>query len=116
MSLADELRAACSGVKAQEPLFKHTSLAIGGPADFYADVNTFSELVALRKVSQSHKLPVFFLGAGSNLLVSDRGIRGLVIHLQGDFKRTEFNGMKVKVGAGVFMPTLAKQAAEHGLS
>jgi UDP-N-acetylmuramate dehydrogenase len=116
MSLADELRAACPGVKAQEPLFKHTSLAIGGPADFYADVNTLPELIALRKISTSQHLPVFFLGAGSNLLVSDRGIRGLVIHLQGDFRRVDFNGSTVKVGAGVLMPTLAKQAAERGLS
>src|SRR5258706_8724537 len=116
MSLADEIQAACSGVKAQEPLFRHTSLAIGGPADFYADVNTLPELIALRTISHSHRLPVFFLGAGSNLLVSDRGIRGLVIHLQGDFRRVEFNGTKVKVGAGVMMPALAKQAAERGLS
>ncbi len=116
MSLADELRAACPGVKAQEPLFKHTSLAIGGPADYYADVNSLSELIALRKISQTHRLPVFFLGAGSNLLVSDRGIRGLVLHLQGDFRRVDFSGTRVKVGAGVLMPALAKQAAERGLS
>jgi UDP-N-acetylmuramate dehydrogenase len=116
MSLADELRAACPALKTQEPLSQHTSLAIGGPADFYADVHTLPELIALRRVSQSLGLPVFFLGAGSNLLVSDRGIRGLVIHLQGDFRRVEFNGTKVKVGAGVLMPTLAKQAADHGLA
>jgi UDP-N-acetylmuramate dehydrogenase len=116
MSLADELQAACPGVKSQEPLFRHTSLAIGGPADFYAEVNTLPELIALRQITQTHRLPVFFLGAGSNLLVSDRGIRGLVIHLQGDFRRVEFDETRVKVGAGVLMPTLAKQAAERGLS
>ncbi len=116
MSLTDDLRTACPAVKTQESLSKHTSLAIGGPADFYADVNTLEELTTLRRVSQSHGLSVFFLGAGSNLLVSDRGIRGLVIHLQGDFRRIEFNGTRVRVGAGVLMPTLARQAAEKGLA
>src|SRR6266480_2463409 len=112
MSVADEIRAACPGLKTQELLSRHTSLAIGGPADFYADVNSLPELAALRKASQSHRLPVFFLGAGSNLLVSDKGIRGLVIHLQGDFKGITFDGARVKVAAGVMMPALAKQAAD----
>src|SRR5437879_1569219 len=116
MSVADELAAACPGLKTQEPLSRHTSLAIGGPADFYADVNTLQQLAALRHASQSHRLPVFFMGAGSNLLVSDKGIRGLVIHLQGDFKGITFDGTRVKAGAGVMMPALAKQAAERGLA
>jgi UDP-N-acetylmuramate dehydrogenase len=116
MSLADDLRAACPGLKTQEPLSRHTSLAIGGPADFFAEVNTLQELIALRQISKFQNLPVFFIGAGSNLLVSDRGIRGQVIHLQGEFKKIEFKGVRVKAGAGVMMPTLAKQAAERGLS
>jgi UDP-N-acetylmuramate dehydrogenase len=115
-SIESELRTACSCLKTQEPLSRHTSLAVGGPADFYADVNTLSELISLRRITDAHHLPVFFLGAGSNVLVSDRGVRGLVVHLQGDFRLMTFNGTRVKVGAGVMMPTLAKQAAEHGLS
>src|SRR5882672_1526744 len=135
MSLADELLAACPALKTQEPLSRHTSLAIGGPADYYADVNTLEELIAIRKTRREINkdtlaplggrgskgegglaVPVFFIGAGSNLLVSDKGIRGLVIHLQGEFKRIAFNGTRVKAGAGVMMPALAKQAAERGLS
>jgi UDP-N-acetylmuramate dehydrogenase len=116
MSLADELRAACPCSSAQEPLSRHTSLAIGGPADYYAEVMTVDELMALRKVVLQHALPVFFLGAGSNLLVSDRGIRGLVLHLQGEFRRIEFKGNLVKAGAAAMMPMLARQAAERGLS
>jgi len=116
MSVADDLRAACPGLKTQEPLSRHTSLAVGGPADYYADVNSLQELIAIRNISQSQRLLVFFLGAGSNLLVSDRGIRGLVIHLQGEFRRIEFKGTYVFAGAGVMMPTLARQAAERGLS
>ncbi len=115
-SVEAELRTACSGLKIQEPLSRHTSLAVGGPADYYADVNTFNELIALRRAVSQHKIPVFFLGAGSNVLVSDRGIRGLVLHLQGEFRRIEFQGTHLKVGAGAWMPAVAKQAAEHGFS
>ena len=115
-TLVDELRSACKSFKPNEPLSKHTSLAIGGPAEYYVDVSTREELIALRKVVQKNPLPVFFIGAGSNLLVSDKGIKGLVIHLQGDFRQAVIEGTQVKVGAGAFLPTLVKQCAEKGLS
>ncbi len=116
MSLADDFRSAVPGLKTQEPLSEHTTLRVGGPADYYAEVHTLAELLALRHFSQSQRIPVFFLGAGSNLLVSDAGVRGLVVHLLGDFRNMEFHGTAVQVGAGVLLPTLAKQAAEKGLS
>jgi UDP-N-acetylmuramate dehydrogenase len=113
---ANALFAACAHVREQEPLARHTSFAIGGPADYFADVSRLDELAALRRVAAEQKLPVFFIGAGSNLLVSDRGIRGLVIHLQGDFRSLQFQDATVRVGAGTWMPVLAKQAATQGLS
>jgi UDP-N-acetylmuramate dehydrogenase len=116
MSVAEDLRSACPSLRPQEPLSRHTSLAIGGPADYYADVHTLPELIALRRASQTHRLSVFILGAGSNLLVSDKGLRGLVLHLQGDFRKIDFQGTQVMAGAGAMMPTAAKQAADHGLS
>ena len=116
MTVVNPLFAACAQVREQEPLARHTSFAIGGPADYFADVTRLDELIALRRVVTEQKLPVFFIGAGSNLLVSDRGIRGLVIHLQGDFRAITFQGTTVRVGAGAWMPVLAKQAAERGLS
>jgi UDP-N-acetylmuramate dehydrogenase len=114
--LADNLRAACKSLKLNEPLSKHTSLAIGGPADYYADVSTREELIAVRQAVLANPVPVFFLGAGSNLLVSDKGIRGLVIHLQGAFREVVIDGAQVRVGAGAWMPALVKQCAERGLS
>jgi len=116
MSLLDDLRTACPAIIPQESLSRHTSLAIGGPADYYAEVMTAGELMALRKTAHQYSLPVFFLGAGSNLLVSDKGIRGLVIHLNGEFRRIEFRDNLVRVGAAAMMPTVARQAAERGLS
>lgn len=116
-SLAGALQTACPGLKTNELLSRHTSLAVGGPADYYAEVNSREELIALRRVCQSSQLAVFFLGAGSNLLVSDRGIRGLVIHLQGDFRQIQFGqGPEIQAGAAAWMPTVARQCAEHGLA
>jgi UDP-N-acetylmuramate dehydrogenase len=116
MDILSELLAACPAVTPQEPLSRHTSLCIGGPADYYIEVMSVAELIALRKLVARHKLPVFFLGAGSNLLVADRGIRGVVVHLQGEFRRIEFKGALVEVGAAVMLPTLARQAAEKGFA
>ncbi len=117
MPIVDELLVPLApGLRPQELLSKHTTLSIGGPADYHADVNTLDELMALRKVVIQHKLPVFFLGAGSKLHVSDKVIRGLTIHLVGDFRSLAITGTTVEVGAGAMMPTLAKQAGEHGLS
>jgi UDP-N-acetylmuramate dehydrogenase len=111
-----DLKAACKSLKINEPMSRHTSLAIGGPADFFADVLTREELIAIRKVINRHHLPVFFVGAGSNLLVSDKGIRGLVIHLQGGLRQAVFDGTLVRAGAGAWLPTLARQCAERGLA
>lgn len=116
MTAIAALSAACPQIRENEPLARHTSFGIGGLADYFADVNRLDELVALRRVATEQKVPVFFIGAGSNLLISDRGIRGLVIHLQGDFRTIAINSPLIRIGAGAWMPVLAKQAADAGLS
>ncbi|TSC53995.1 MAG: UDP-N-acetylmuramate dehydrogenase, partial [Microgenomates group bacterium LiPW_16] len=66
-------------IKIDEPLAPHTTFKIGGPADFYFEANSPQELVRAAKTAESLKVPCFILGGGSNILVSDRGFRGLVI-------------------------------------
>ena len=110
------LRGVCPALRLNEPMARHTSLAIGGPADYYVEISGEDELARVRRAVEAEKIPVFFVGAGSNLLVADRGIRALVIHLQGDFRRIAFDGETVSAGAAAWMPTLAKQAADQGLS
>ena len=116
MTVLDALRTACPSTREKEPMSRHSSFAIGGPADYYADVRKRDELVALRHVCREQQVPVFFIGAGSNLLIADAGIRALVIHLQEDFRKIDFNGKEVRVGAGTWMPSLAKQCAFAGLA
>ncbi len=102
-------------VMEQELMAKHTTLAIGGPVDWYVEVFNLEQLRALIQVVERESLPLFFLGAGSNLLVDDSGIHGVVAHLQGEFEQISFNGNSVRAGAGVFLPTLVKLCAEKGL-
>lgn len=65
-----------------EPLARHTTFRIGGPADLYAAVTTTAQLAALADLAAGHGVPTTILGGGSNVLVSDAGVRGLVIAVQ----------------------------------
>ena len=66
-------------VIANEPLAHHTTFHIGGPADLYAAVSQIDQLEALAELALAHETPITILGGGSNVLVSDAGVRGLVI-------------------------------------
>jgi hypothetical protein len=79
-SIEDRLRQSLGeGLLTQEPLRHHTTFRIGGPADFFYAAPTPDQLVAALRVAHEIALPVFLLGGGSNLLVSDAGFRGLVV-------------------------------------
>lgn len=98
-----------------EPMAGHTTLGIGGPAEWYVEIETPALLRAVLKISRDKSLPVFFMGMGSNLLVGDKGIPGLTLRLKGEFQSVSFKGDLVRAGAGVFLPTLVKQCADNGL-
>jgi UDP-N-acetylmuramate dehydrogenase len=112
----EELRFLFPALKTDEPLSRHTSWGIGGPADYYLDVRTRDELERLSVWARLHGLPLTPLGQGSNLLVSDKGIRGIAVRLRGDFEAFRFEGDRVVAGAGVLLPQISRAAAERGLS
>jgi len=100
-----------------EPLSCHTSFKIGGPADAYVTAMTRAHASKALSITRSAGVPVFFLGWGSNLLVRDGGVRGLVLALGGDFEKLEFPGPElVRAGAAVRVPQLVVSCAEKGLS
>ena len=68
-------------IRCDEPLAKHTTLRVGGPADFFVEPATEADLAAMLRWCTENSLPVFVLGRGSNLLVRDGGVRGVVIRL-----------------------------------
>jgi UDP-N-acetylmuramate dehydrogenase len=105
-------------LKIAEPLARYTSMKIGGPADFFVDVETAAGLTQAVKTLRRCGSDFFLLGNGSNVLISDRGVRGAVIRLAGEFKRAEWHEeneiARVQVGAAFAVTQLAREAARKG--
>lgn len=112
-----ELKKSVARVRFDEPLAPYTTFKIGGPADALAEAGTREEVLAVLRAAREAGLPLFALGFGSNLLVRDRGVRGIVLRLDGDFARVEFpGGGRARAGAAVRVPQLVVSCAEKGLS
>ncbi len=115
--LESELRTRVRGsLKPQEPMRRHTTFRIGGPADLLVQPADLEDLVETLRFGREKGLPVRTIGNGSNLLVGDRGIRGLVVRLVPCFSRVEWKADGVVAGAGARLGKLLKEAAEVGLS
>jgi UDP-N-acetylenolpyruvoylglucosamine reductase len=100
-----------------EPLAKHTTLRIGGPADVYVEPASETDLVALVKFCHERDLPFVVIGRGSNLLVRDGGVRGVVICLaQANFSRIVVVGERLRCGAGAKLKNVAVEAKRTGLT
>jgi UDP-N-acetylmuramate dehydrogenase len=96
-----------------EPMSKHTSLHIGGPADYFVRVTTERDLVGAIAVAREHELPVLMLGGGTNMLVSDRGVRGVV--LQNDWGESSVDGTTIAAASGTPLASVAAVAARNGI-
>ncbi|MFC1463279.1 MAG: UDP-N-acetylmuramate dehydrogenase [Candidatus Brachytrichaceae bacterium NZ_4S206] len=107
-----------SRAKRNEPLSKHTTARIGGPADLLIEVRTTDELIAVAQRAEEMGLPYLVLGGGANVLVSDAGVRGLVIVNRAREIKFSVRGSKarVEVDSGVMLTTLARDCIERGLA
>lgn len=103
-------------IKYDEPLKNHTSLRIGGPADVFCSPGNIEDLKKVVSIFKEYNIPFWVLGNGTNLLILDNGIRGLVINLNKGFKKIIFSDKIVKVGAGVSLVYLSKIALNRELS
>ncbi|MER2079952.1 MAG: UDP-N-acetylmuramate dehydrogenase [Ruminococcus sp.] len=100
-----------------EPLSKHTTFRIGGTADTYIKVTTLSKLSAILKECRDSDINYMILGNGSNVLASDDGFRGVVIRLDGDFRRISLvDDTTIYCGAGATLASLCKFALNCGLT
>jgi UDP-N-acetylmuramate--alanine ligase len=103
-------------VRLYEPLSKHTTLRVGGPAQFWVEPYSEKAFADLIRFCRDENLPLFAMGRGSNLLVRDGGIRGVVVHLSGgDFGKIEVNGSEITAGAGVKLREVAYAARAASL-
>ena len=99
-----------------EPLSKHTTLRVGGPAQFWVEPRSEKAFSDLIRFCRDENLPLFVMGRGSNLLVRDGGIRGVVVHpCSGDFDKIEVNGSEITAGAGVKLREVAYAARAANL-
>jgi UDP-N-acetylenolpyruvoylglucosamine reductase len=104
-------------IRRDEPLAKHTTLRVGGPADVYVEPASEQDLAAVLAYCQGQHSQFFVLGRGSNLLVKDGGFRGVVICLaQPYFSRIEVTGERLNCGAGARLKAVAAEARGKGLA
>ena len=110
---------ACLGsdnVYRNEPMKKHTTFRIGGPADYYLCPHSAEEIQKVVEICREEKMPYFILGNGSNLLVSDQGYRGVVIQLWKNVSDIRVEGCLVYAKAGASLAKIAAEALEEGLT
>src|SRR5207302_9385255 len=98
-------------VRFKEMLSFHTSLRIGGAADIFVVPQDIDDIRHALLFAEREQLPVAVVGGGNNLLVTDRGIRGVVLKLAGCLGRAEFHGEDAVAGAGVGLSALIREAA-----
>ncbi len=106
----------------EEPMKNHTTFRVGGPAEYFVTVTKTEQLQAVIRLCNRFEMPWFVLGNGSNLLVSDAGVRGVILRLSGEFTQCEIkedihNGNADAVaGAGMLLSAFAMQLAKKGFS
>jgi UDP-N-acetylmuramate dehydrogenase len=116
-ALEHELRARFGArLAVSRPLADLTSFRIGGPADLFVTVQTEDELMAAMAAAHRISMPAFCLGAGTNLLISDRGMRGLVVKLGDGFTTISIESFKVIAGGAAQFGMLVEIVVEHGLA
>ncbi len=104
-----------TAVLEREPLARHTTFAVGGPADYFAIAGSAAELVELLDASASAGIPATVLGEGSNVLVGDGGVRGLVIQNRSAHVES-LPDCRLRAESGILMGRLARWCAKHGLA
>lgn len=99
-----------------EPMSRHTTFRIGGPAEAYVCPGSEEELAELIRLCRKEDIPWCVLGNGSNLLVSDKGIKGVVISMEGNWAYARAQGSVIRAGAGELLSRTARLALDHSLT
>ncbi|HHW29418.1 MAG TPA: UDP-N-acetylmuramate dehydrogenase [Syntrophomonadaceae bacterium] len=115
--LANQLRQKIDGqVLANAPMKQHTTWRVGGPADLLVIPQTVKDVHETLLFTKHHRLPLMAIGNGSNLLVLDGGIRGVVLKLSGGLKSQYLDGNFLVAEGGAMLPSLARMALNNSLS
>jgi UDP-N-acetylmuramate--L-alanine ligase/UDP-N-acetylenolpyruvoylglucosamine reductase len=117
--IAEKLKEIVGGdseIRLYEPLSKHTTLRVGGPAQFWVEPRNEKAFAELIRFCRDENLPLFVMGRGSNLLIRDGGIRGVVVHpCGGDFVKIEISGAEIRAGVGAKLKEVAYAGKTAGI-
>ena len=111
-----EERLAPDSVCTDELMSRHTTFRIGGPASVFVTPKSEDDLVAAIEICRSQGAPYFILGNGSNLLVSDQGYDGVVVHIGSDLRDISVEGTEITAKTGAMLSQVAHAALAHGLT
>lgn len=116
--MIEKLKAIVGGanVLSEEPMKKHTTFRIGGPAKYYVTPMDCEQIRQILALCQRENVPYFVLGNGSNLLVSDAGYDGVVIQIYKNMNQIQIKGDTITAQAGILLSQVAKKALENSLT
>lgn len=103
-------------IRTHEPMGRHTTFRVGGPADYYVEPETKEELAEVLALCREQEMPYYILGNGSNLLVGDRGYRGVMVAMGKAWSYMERDNGKVRAGAGALLSAVSKYALKSSLT
>ncbi len=103
-------------VRADEPMSGHTTFRVGGPADYYVEPQSAEGLAAVLRLCRTEQVPYMILGNGSNLLVGDKGYRGVMIALGKAWTDVVVEGNRIRAGAGAMLSAVSRQALKNSLT
>lgn len=99
-----------------EPMYRHTTFRVGGPADFFVMPQTKEEVRDILSVCKGNGIPCSVIGNGSNLLVSDKGYRGVIVQLYKNMSGISVKGEQITAQAGALLSRIAARALEERLT
>lgn len=106
----------CGSVKIDEPMREHTSFKVGGPADILVLPSNIEQVADIIKLCKAEGIKPFIMGNGTNLIVREKGIRGIVIKIYDKMNRCYVKGDIIEAEAGILLSKLTKTALDNGLS
>ena len=114
--MVNEIKNIAQNVRFDEPMKNHTTFKIGGPADAFVEAINAEEIKKVIAYCKEKNIPYMIMGNGSNMLVGDKGIQGVVIQVSKRMNNVEINGETVKAEAGIMMSALASAVLRAELS
>lgn len=117
-NIAEELKKVIGSenVFENEPMSKHTTFRIGGNADIFVTPKSAEQIIKIIEIAENNHIPYYIIGNGSNLLVKDKGIRGIVIQLYKKYSNISVNDCQITVQSGAVLAAVAKKAMENSLT